>query len=295
MTDHLVIAGLGFTGRAIAIAARDSGMRVTATTRDPAGKHAPPGIALIGFAAAGPAIAAATHLVVTAAPAETGDPVLTQHRAALDAAAGLRWIGYCSTTGVYGDHQGGTVDEATIPTPGSDRTRRRVACERAWMTLADRRAIDCLRLAGIYGPGRSAFDDLRRGTARRIDKPGHRFSRIHVTDIARATLAAMATAGQSSRIFNLSDDEPASSASVTAYAAALLGMDPPPLIGFEDAKASLSPMALSFWGESRVVRSAATKATLGLSWRYPSYREGLTAILQAERGTLNPGNGPDFR
>ena len=285
MNDHLVIAGLGFSGRAIAIAARNAGFRVTATARNPAAKHAPAGIALIPFTEAGAAIATATHLVVTAAPTESGDPVLTLHQTSLEAATHLRWIGYCSTTGIYGDHGGGTVDETTPPAPGTDRTRRRVAAETAWSQRSHRCAIDIMRLAGIYGPGRSVLDDLRDGTARRIDKPDHKFSRIHVDDIAHGTLAAIATATTGTRTLNFSDDEPAPSATVIAYAAGLLGIEPPPLIAFDDAKRSMSPMALSFWGENRVVLNQRTKASLNLAWRYPTYREGLAGILESERGT----------
>jgi nucleoside-diphosphate-sugar epimerase len=284
MTQHLVIAGLGYSGRAVAIAARDAGMRVTATARDPSAKNAPDGIALIPFAEAGPAIATATHILVTAAPTESGDPVLAMHATSLNAAADLRWIGYCSTTGIYGDHGGGTVDETTAPAPGTDRTRRRVAAEAAWRQWSNRCPVDILRLAGIYGPGRSVLDDLREGTARRIDKPDHKFSRIHVNDIAHGTLAAIATASAGTRILNFSDDEPAPSAVVIAYAATLLGIDPPPPIAFEDAKRSMSPMALSFWSENRVVLNQQTKASLGLAWLYPSYREGLAGIIVDERG-----------
>lgn len=285
---HLVIAGLGFTGRAIARAALDAGMAVTATARDPAGRRAPEGAVLIAFDQAGSAIAAATHIVVTAAPGDEGDPVLAMHHASLDSAANLRWIGYCSTTGVYGDRGGGAVDEATLPAPGTARTRRRVEAETAWAGLAGRCPVDILRLAGIYGPGRSVLDDLRMGAARRIDKPGHRFSRIHVDDIAQGAMAAIGTAAGGVRYLNFSDDEPAASADVIAYAAALLGVATPKLIEFEEAKQGMSPMALSFWGENRVVRNAATKAALSLAWRYPTYREGLAAILAAER-PVSPG------
>jgi len=288
MKPHLLIAGLGYSGTAIARAALAAGMNVTATKRDPgrdpAGKSAPEGITLIPFAEAGRAIAAATHLIVTAAPTEAGDPVLTQHRQALNHAPHLRWIGYCSTTGIYGDHGGGTVDETTTPTPGNDRTRRRITAEAAWAAYSNRRAVDILRLAGIYGPGRSVLDDLRDGTARRIDKPNHKFSRIHVNDIAHGTMAAIETATTGTRILNFSDDEPAPSATVIAYAAHLLGITPPPPIPFDEARRTMSPMALSFWSENRVVLNHITKSSLRLSWLYPTYREGLAAILAREEG-----------
>ncbi|CAG4921316.1 unnamed protein product [Acidocella sp. C78] len=201
MTATLLIAGLGYTGRAVAIAAREAGFAVIATARDPAGRSAPEGVALIPFAAAAAALPEATHLLLTAAPGEAGDPLLALCAEAIAAAPALRWIGYFSTTGVYGDRQGGTVDEATPPAPGSPRTRRRIEAEQSWAALAnDHRAVDIIRLAGIYGPGRSAFDDLRAGTARRIDRPAQKFSRIHVDDIAGGTLAAIATATGGVRI-----------------------------------------------------------------------------------------------
>lgn len=285
MTATLLIAGLGYTGRAVATAARDAGFAVLATARDPAGRSAPGGVALIPFAEAAAALPDATHLLVTAAPGEAGDPLLALCADAIAAAPALRWIGYFSTTGVYGDRQGGSVDETTPPAPGSPRTLRRVEAEQNWAAMAnDHRAVDIIRLAGIYGPGRSAIDDLRAGTARRIDRPGQKFSRIHVDDIAGGTLASIATATGGARILNFADDEPAPSADVIAHAASLLGIAPPPLIPFDEARRGMSPMALSFWSENRIVRSEGTRAALRRPWRFPSYREGLEAILAAETG-----------
>ena len=285
MTATLLIAGLGYTGRAVATAARDAGFAVLATARDPAGRSAPGGVALIPFAEAAAALPDATHLLVTAAPGDAGDPLLALCADAIAAAPALRWIGYFSTTGVYGDRQGGSVDETTPPAPGSPRTLRRVEAEQNWAAMAnDHRAVDIIRLAGIYGPGRSAIDDLRAGTARRIDRPGQKFSRIHVDDIAGGTLASIATATGGARILNFADDEPAPSADVIAHAASLLGIAPPPLIPFDEARRGMSPMALSFWSENRIVRSEGTRAALRRPWRFPSYREGLEAILAAETG-----------
>ena len=285
MTATLLIAGLGYTGRAVATAARDAGFAVLATARDPAGRSAPGGVALIPFAEAAAALPDATHLLVTAAPGEAGDPLLALCADAIAAAPALRWIGYFSTTGVYGDRQGGSVDETTPPAPGSPRTLRRVEAEQGWAALASAsRAVDVIRLAGIYGPGRSAFDDLRAGTARRIDRPAQKFSRIHVDDIAGGTLAAIATATGGVRILNFADHEPAPSADVIAHAASLLGIAPPPPIPFDEARREMSPMALSFWSENRIVRSEGTRAALRRPWRFPSYREGLEAILAAETG-----------
>ncbi len=281
----MVILGVGYAGTAIARQAVAEGLAVTGTARDPAQAEAPPGTRLLAFAEAGPAIREATHLVVTAAPGEAGDPVLAAHAGAIRSAASLRWIGYLSTTGVYGDHGGGWVTEATPPSPMQPRTRRRLAAEQDWAALAAGRvALDIFRTGGIYGPGRSVLDELRAGQARRVAKPGHAFSRIHRDDIALAVLAAArapAAAG-APRILHLVDDAPAESALVTGAAAALLGLPAPPAIPFETARGTMSPMALSFWSENRRVANAATKAALGIAWRYPSWREGLAAILAEE-------------
>jgi len=282
---HLLVFGLGYTGTAIAARAAGAGWRVTATSRDPARLRPPDGVALIPFTDAAPAVLAATHIVQTAAPAEDGDPALARYTAEVAAAPDLRWAGYLSTTGVYGDRGGGWVDEDTPPRPGNDRGVRRIAAEDAWRAACARCAVDVFRVAGIYGPGRSAFDDLRAGQARRVLKPGHLFGRIHRDDIAAAVLAAMSQdrpAG--ARVLNLADDEPASSADVVAEAARLLGVPPLPLIPFADALPGMSAMGRSFWAENRRVRSAKTQAALGLRWAYPTYREGLRAILQQEAG-----------
>jgi nucleoside-diphosphate-sugar epimerase len=286
---RLLVVGLGYSGLAVAGAAHAAGWSVAGTARDPAARAAPAGIEMLGFAAAGPAILGASHLLVTAAPGPGGDPVLAAHADAIAAAPALRWIGYLSTTGVYGDRQGGWVDETTPPAPGQERSRRRLAAEQEWAALADRRAVDLFRTGGIYGPGRSPFDELRAGTARRTVKPGHAFSRIHRDDIARAVLAAIRTAPASGvRVLHLVDDAPAESAMVMEDAAHLLGMPPPPALPFEAARAGLSPMALSFWSENRRVANAATKAALGIAWQYPTWREGLAAILCEERGEDAP-------
>ncbi|WP_198373106.1 Rossmann-fold NAD(P)-binding domain-containing protein [Roseomonas rosulenta] len=284
----LLVMGLGYAGSATASLAAATGQAVRGTRRDPARAPTLPGVTAIAFDAAGPAIAQARHLLVTAAPGESGDPVIGAHRSAIDAAlaAGtLRWVGYLSTTGVYGDRDGAEVDESTLPAPGQDRSRRRLAAEDAWRALVGARAaLDIFRVGGIYGPGRSPFDELRAGAARRVVKPGHAFSRIHRDDIAQAVVAAMAQdSAPRTRILHLVDDEAAESAAVVDYAARLLGVAPPPTVPFEEARARMSPMALSFWAENRRVANAATKAALGIAWRYPTYREGLAAILEEER------------
>lgn len=273
----LLIFGLGYCGSAIAHAAEAAGFSVTGTRR--AGADG-----AIAFDAAEPAIRSATHLLSTAAPDASGDPVLRRYASAIASAPELRWIGYLSSTVVYGDRGGGWVDEDTPPAPSQDRGQRRLDAEEAWAGFADRCAVDIFRLAGIYGPGRSAFDDLRAGRARRMIKPGHQFGRIHRNDIARAVVAAMRQdRGFGGRVLNLADDEPSESAAVVAEAAVLLGVVPPE-VAFEAALPAMSPMARSFWAENRKVASTKTKAALGIKWLYPSYREGLRAILVEQRG-----------
>jgi nucleoside-diphosphate-sugar epimerase len=287
---HLLIFGLGYCGAAVAAAARDAGMAVTATARQAGAPFTVP------FDAAAASIGEATHLLSTVPPdAEDGtqgsghgDPVLARYAAAIAAAPRLRWIGYLSSTVVYGDRDGGWVDEDTPPAPSQARGHRRLAAETAWGAFGSNRAVDVFRLAGIYGPGRSAFDALRSGQARRIIKPGHAFGRIHRDDIAAAVLAALwQDRPPGPRILNLADDTPAETATVIEEAAHLLGVAPPPAVAFADVAPTMSPMARSFWAENRKVASRKTQSMLGLTWRYPSYREGLRAILQ-EEGTHRP-------
>ncbi|WP_144299481.1 NAD-dependent epimerase/dehydratase family protein [Elioraea rosea] len=287
MTARLIVFGLGYSGTVAARAAAARGAHVTVVTRDPGSAAAEAlraeGLAVASFDA--PPVGEATHLLATAAPAEGGEPVLAAHREAIAAARGLRWIGYLSTTGVYGDRGGAWVEETSTPAPGQPRSQRRLAAERAWEEVAARAdaPVDLIRLSGIYGPGRSAIDEVREGTARRVIKPGHAFSRIHVEDIAGLVAAAMARPpGVPVRVLHGADDEPAASADVVAEAARLLGAKPPPAIAFEAARANMSLMALSFWSENRKVANGLTKAATGWSLRYPTYREGLKAILSGK-------------
>ncbi len=275
MTEpRLLIFGLGYAARAIAAIA---GIDSIGTSRS-----AQPGC--IPFEAAEPAIATATHLLASAPPGPDGDPVLALYADAIHRAPHLRWIGYLSSTVVYGNRDGGWVDEDTPPRPTQARGYRRVEAETAWAVFASRCPVDIFRLAGIYGPGRSAFDDLRAGRARRMIKPGHQFGRIHRDDIARAVVAGMQQdRPPGTRFLNLADDEPSESADVVSEAAGLLGIEAPAPVTFADAEPTMSAMARSFWAENRKVASRKTQAALGLLWLYPSYREGLRAILSQER------------
>jgi nucleoside-diphosphate-sugar epimerase len=283
--NNLLIFGLGYTGSAVAKAASDFAITGTSRSNSRAGTSA----TVVPFDAAEPAIAAATHILVTAPPDAAGDPVLNRYDTALSAAPGLRWIGYLSSTVVYGNRDGAWVDEDTPPAPSQPRGRLRLDSELRWSQYASRRAVDIIRLAGIYGPGRSVFDDLRAGTARRMIKPGHRFGRIHRDDIARAVHAAMTQSLKpGKRILNFCDDVPAESAEVVTEAARLLGVPPPPEISFADAFPIMSPMAKSFWSENRQVSSRKTQHALSLRWLYPSFREGLAAIRREESGDRAP-------
>jgi nucleoside-diphosphate-sugar epimerase len=280
--SKLLIFGFGFSGRAVAKAAVAAGFEVTVTSRSPASQTSEPGVALVHFEDAEEAIADASHILATAAPGERGDPVLARYGAQIAVSSAV-WLGYFSTTGVYGNRDGGWVEEDSAPAPQSARAVRRVEAEVAWAEFGGTVAVDIFRLAGIYGPGRSMFDDLREGSARRVVKAGHLFGRIHRDDIARGVLAAMARKPKPGvEIFNFTDDEPAASADVVMEAARLLGVDPPAPVDFADAAPKMSEMGLSFWAENRRVANAKTKAALGIAWQYPSYREGLRAILAEE-------------
>ena len=278
---HLLILGLGYSAAAVAACALGAGYRVSGTSRR-ADATAPAGVRLLHPEAAGPLLDEATHWLASAPPQEAGDPILALLGERM---RGCRpdWIGYFSTTGVYGDRQGGWVDETTEPAPTGPRGTRRLSAERDWQALAAATGsrLDLLRIAGIYGPGRSVLDDLRRGSSRRVVAPGHAFGRIHRDDIAGATLAAM-QAGPQRRVLNLSDDLPAESAVVIAEAARLLGVPAPPEVPLAEALAAMSDMGRSFWAENRKVASRLTQAALNRPWLYPSYREGLSAILAAE-------------
>ncbi|MBP7240436.1 SDR family oxidoreductase [Amaricoccus sp.] len=221
------------------------------------------------------AVAVASHVLVSAPPDALGDPVLARLGGQLRR-RGPDWVGYLSTTGVYGDRRGDWVDETGPLAPVSERGRWRVAAERAWAETG--LPVEVFRLAGIYGPGRSVFDRLRAGRAQRVIKPGQVFSRIHVDDIAQALAASMATP-RPGEAWNLADDEPAAPQDVLMFAAGLLGMDPPPEIAFEAAE--LGPMARSFWSESKRVCNRRLRETLGVALRHPDYRAGLRAVLAA--------------
>lgn len=239
-----------------------------------------PDAADAGIAAA---LARADALLVTAPPAGGRDPALAAYANDIAAAPRLRRILYLSTVAVYGDHDGGWVDESTPPAPVSERGRARLAAEEGWRALgaASGKEVHILRLPGIYGPGQNALVSLREGSAKRLVKPGQVFNRIHVEDIARAIVACLTTA-HAGRVWNICDNEPAPPQDVVAFGAKLLGLPVPPDQPFEAAR--LSPMARSFYGENKRVSNKAMRETLGVSLAYPTYREGLEALAAAGDG-----------
>ncbi len=285
---RLFCFGLGFSATAVARRLLGEGWQVAGSSRDEAGlaRIAELGAAAYCFDEAHPldsqALAGSSHLLISIAPGVDGDVVLAAHGDDLAALASLEWVGYISSTAVYGDRQGGLASESDAVAPVSRRGRRRAAAEAAWLRFGESagKAVQIFRAAGIYGPGRSAFDQIASGQARRIDKPGQTFSRIHRDDLAAAVRAAIG-APRPGAITNLCDDEPAPSAEVLAHACDLLGREPPPLIPFSEAQAGMSAMAREFWSDNRRIDNRRLHDELGIELAYPSYREGLAAILAA--------------
>ncbi|MCG2841940.1 SDR family NAD(P)-dependent oxidoreductase [Sandaracinobacter sp. RS1-74] len=261
----LLILGQGYSGTFIANAARAAGLSVTGVTRSGG-----PGLIRFDSPDLPDRIAAATHILSSVPPesetADGDDPVLARFGGQLRAHEG--WLGYLSSTGVYGDAGGAWVDESAPV--GHGRRTARTAADLRWQELG----AAVLRLPGIYGPGRSALEQVRAGTAKRVLRPGHRFSRVHVEDIAGATLAAIAADWRGP--LNIADTHPEEPARITEYACALLGAPPPPLLALDDA--ALSPMARRFWTERRLVSGEKLRRALGYRLRHPDYKAGLTAI-----------------
>ena len=280
-TGHILFFGFGFCAAALAPLLARGGWKMSATLRDPsrASELAQDNITPL-FLDTDWEMEAYSHVLVSAPPARDGsDPAFEALAPRLDPGA-LDWIGYLSTTGVYGDHNGAWIDEETPPGPLGARGQRRAAAERRWSEFGDTHgaSVQNFRLAGIYGPMRNALASLRAGTARRINKPGQVFSRIHVDDIARILFAALHS-DIGTRSFSVCDDEPAPPADIVAYAADLLGIEPPPVQNFEDA--DLSEMARSFYAENKRIRNDRIKNELGVALAYPTYREGLTALFKS--------------
>jgi nucleoside-diphosphate-sugar epimerase len=287
MKGHLFCFGLGYSALALAHRLAGSGWIVTGTCRTAAKRAA---LREAGFVAdlfdrdrpvSQRTLSGVTHLLASVPPDAVGDPVLARHGDDIAALSGLSWLGYLSTTGVYGDRGGEWVDETAALRPTGERGRRRVAAEEGWLDLWRRHRVPVhiFRLAGIYGPGRSALDSLRAGTAKRVDRPGQVFSRIHVDDLANVLVASM-TRPRPGAVYNVCDDDPSAPEAVVAYAAELLDLPAPPLVPLEAA--GLSPIARSFYDDNKRVSNRLIKTELGVSLRYPNFRGGLAAILAEE-------------
>lgn len=282
---HLLCFGFGFSARALAQALPRDQWAITGTSRSAEGCEQ---IRQLGFDAAQfnddtplniSLLDGITHVVVSAPPGKIGDPVLKTHGSHLAArAAHIKWLAYLSTTGVYGDRQGGWVDETSPLEPSTSRGHARLAAETGWLELWHDAglAVHLFRLAGIYGPGRNQLQSLKSGKARRIVKQGQVFSRIHVADIAGILRASIDKPNPGSA-YNVCDDEAAPPQDVVSYAADLLGIEPPPEVAFEDA--DLSDMAKSFYAESKRVSNEKVKTELGYGFIYPTYRQGLKVLL----------------
>jgi len=285
---NVFVFGMGYSSKAAARALRetiDPELVIHGTTRDADNTAALEleGITAHVFdghgsdASISATVADATHVIHSIAPNDDGDAVMRRHRDHLMASQNLEWLCYYSTVGVYGNFDGAWIDETAPCAPRNKRSEWRVAAEDSWRDFAAKKGIPLiiLRLAGIYGPGRSALDKLKAGTARRIVKPGQVFNRIHVADIGRVT--ALAARQKLEGTFNLADDEPAPPQDLVSFGADLLGVDPPPEIPF--AEADMTSMARSFYSDNKRVSNAAIKKALGIeTLLYPSYREGLNAI-----------------
>ena len=284
--NKLVGFGLGFSGLAFARAIAARGFAVAGTAREAAKVEAlrGEGFAMAVFDGSGPVadegfFEGATHLLDSIPPvADSVCPPLDWHSADIARMEDIAWIGYLSTTGVYGDHGGDWVDEATVPMPDLERSARRLEAEQNWLAMHERYGVPVhvFRLAGIYGPGRGVLEQVRSGRARRIVKPGQVFSRIHVDDIVRVLEASMARPNPGA-IYNVCDDEPEAPDVVVEHACELLGVTPPEPVAFEDAE--LSDMARSFYADNKRVRNDRIKDELGVTLKYPSYRQGMAADL----------------
>jgi nucleoside-diphosphate-sugar epimerase len=275
--------GFGFSAKAVARDLGVLGYQIAGTSRDPAKVRAmrDTGIDAQIFGPGHPLerpelLGQATAILSSIAPDADGDAVMNHHGQAL--ASTRAWLGYLSTTGVYGDAKGAWVDEGFMRQATSERGMARIKAEDAWHALG----AEIFRLAGIYGPGRSQLDGLRQGTAKRVVKPGQVFSRIHVDDIAQVVTAAIRQPHRGA-IYNVADDEPAPPQTVVAFAAKLLGIAPPPEETFEAASPHMSPMARSFYADNKRIDNRRIKRDLGLRLLYPTYRQGLSACLSADK------------
>ena len=273
--SKLIIFGGGFSGQRIASVGRHLGVKVLCSRRREGSKGAD-FIFNTDQELSNEILEGATHVLSCIPPLLSGeDPVLLKLKTQLLNSKNLQWVGYLSTTGVYGDTKGEWVNENTSPNPQQERSIRRLSCEQKW--IETNLPIQILRLPGIYGPGRSAFESLMKGTTKMVDKPGQVFSRVHVDDIAGAVLFLinLYSQGKNPSVINVADNLPTNNLEVIAFAAELAKKSLPSKIPFEIAKKTMSPMALSFWQENRRVDNKLLCKTLGYSLIYPNFKCGL--------------------
>jgi nucleoside-diphosphate-sugar epimerase len=283
---RLFVFGLGYTAQHFVrfVGSHFSHVAGTVRSSDKADRLRHDGLSAHALDASGDKlafdVAAADAILISAGPDENGDPFLHRFEPVIAQAKRARWIGYFSTTGVYGNQDGAWTDEAVTPAPANSRNRRRVAAEQNWLSFGANAGIPAhvFRLSGIYGPGRNPLVNLARGSAHRIIKPGQVFNRVHVDDIAATLLASMAKPNPGA-IYNVSDDEPSPPQDVVEFAAAIVGVEPPEAVPFEAAQ--MSPMAREFYGESKRISNRRIKQELGVELRYPTYREGIRALYDA--------------
>tara|TARA_Y100001968_G_scaffold330634_1_gene383035 strand:+ start:852 stop:1757 length:906 start_codon:yes stop_codon:yes gene_type:complete len=279
--SKMLIFGGGFSGQHIAAAARRLGAKVLCSRRI---KDSPGADFVFNSlnSAEMPSediFEGTTHLLSCIPPNTKGkDPVLENLQKKL-LSMPLEWVGYLSTTGVYGDSQGEWVGESQIAKPKQERSQKRLACEESWKNL--NQPVQILRLPGIYGPGRSAINNIINGKCKLIDKPGQVFSRIHIDDIAGAImhLIHLSKEGKRPDVINIADDLPCSNVEVLSYAASLVGVELPPVEQFQTASKEMSPMALSFWQENRRISNDLLCKDLRYSLIHPDYRSGLKECL----------------
>ena len=281
---RLFCFGLGYSACRLALRLMSNGWQVAGTVRDKQNMREIEGLGIevFPFDREHPLenpeakLKSATHILSSVPPDSDGDAVLDMHGQTIaDLGHTFKWVGYLSTTGVYGNRNGGMVREGDALEPTSARAHLRVKAENLWLGLS----AHIFRIAGIYGPGRGAIEDVRRGRAKRIDKPGQVFSRIHVDDLGRVLAASMATPN-AGEVYNVCDDEPAAPMQVVTFACELLGVKPPPVQSFDLAKKEMSPMSLTFWADNKRVDNRRIKEDLGVQLLYPDYRQGLRASLE---------------
>jgi len=282
---HLFCFGYGYSAKCLAPHLIERGWVVSATSRSIT-EYPFDGVTVVDFDKINKdTLKHVTHILVSVPPNSHGDPVLLKHTRLINDLPNLHWVGYLSTTGVYGNTDGALVNECSPLNPTNERSKFRLLAEKSWLGLSNSYGlpIHLFRLAGIYGSGRNTLKRVMAGQAQRIELPGQKFSRIHVEDMARVLIASM-TNREPGEVYNVCDDEPASQSDVVEYSCKILGIKPPALISFEEAKKKMSPMTLSFWKDNRRVDNTKIKNNLGVSLLYPTYREGLMAILENEIG-----------